>query len=374
MKTTTITNTTTINTDDDLIVSTSGNTVSVTKPAVIQPAPTPTPSPTPAPVQQFPLTQFAFGQPVQLPRPWRHVYSQLQAFNSDDSMMIVYNIDTGCYGLLKPGWQTVPSWTSNKQSPRWYKDDIVYIDRDTNSIKLLSGLQIYKHPNPLSESITYEEITGDIITCYDKTTRKLFDIHLVTGAKTDWPAFSSAMGTDVDWATNYHGTLCAMMRGTNKGLYHHTGTGWVRSTDHTRHGDLGQDTVGKYYLTEKWYAGAGTGDVSLWKDYLMPTIADGLVIANNGWARAEHISLCGPQDVALITAGNEYTNNPETKGKIYTVDLKTKTKRVICDHGSTDWGTYWNQPHATLSKSGKLAAFASNKSGQVCGYIVGCQP
>ncbi len=134
-----------------------------------------------------------------------------------------------------------------------------------------------------------------------------------------------------------------------------------RVYDGHQHGDLGVDADGthEFFMTFELYHPSGRLSIGRRDLPGTATASPPRYLQLLDWGNAAHISCRGPRGVCLITAGHDPADGWSAfEGEVFLQYADGAVLR-LAHHRSTECG-YWVQPRATLSRSGRYAAFASD--------------
>lgn len=335
-----------------------------------------------------------------------HTYSQLQAFSSDNSHVL----------LIEDDWYTVRRMsdlslvnldTSSWNAPRWHPtlpDTIVHFDTNGDTTVRLqftevsSGATTTRFTFPAAYDYvrvgpSHEEMSRDgrwvsgMLTRNDGETA-IFTLDLQTDTLASTFTISSLYNSgpcvpDPDWGiiepdwvgTSPLGNYLIIQwpaDGTSRcnGLETfdlNTGNFVGRPYDGHSHGDLAllDDGTTEVFVTFELYHPSGNLSIGYRE---LPGPATGVgsptYIQVMDW-HGEHISCQGPAGVCLVTT-NAYPDNGWTalEGEVFLQYLDGSVLR-LAHHRSSSCG-YWVQPRGSISKDGNHIIFASDWDGASC--------
>lgn len=133
-----------------------------------------------------------------------------------------------------------------------------------------------------------------------------------------------------------------------------------RVYDGHQHGDLGVRTDGsEFFMTFELYHPSGNLALGVRDLPGTDTVSEPEYLLVLDWGNGDHISCQGPRGVCLVTAGVWPDNGWSAfEGELFLLYLDGSVER-LAHHRSTSCG-YWVQPRATISRDGRLVAFASD--------------
>lgn len=277
----------------------------------------------------------------------RHIYSQLQPWNNDETkMIIIQSGGNGSYAVMTFPGGIIES--TGYSAPRWYKNAIVDVNHDgvtyMGQQHLVGGIKINE---------SYEDVSADgRLAVYDGA--YIHVISVETGIDLNMPISKLQRdGNVVNWVRAISGGYAVQYSDGGTWAYDNSGAVLWHVTNH-RHSDF--DSLGNYYFNEWYYQGS--------ENYFLQINEDGItpIYSLDVWGRVEHVSATGPE--VVVTAGTLYQDDI-LKGAIWLPE----SGEILGYHESSSSG-YWAQPQAAMSPSGRYVAFASDKSGNIQGYYI----
>jgi hypothetical protein len=328
-----------------------------------------------------------------------HIYSQLQAFSSDNAYVliseddyVVRRLDTLARSPLDLGNINAPHWQPAVSHTLVYydtnEDDTIrvrYGNADTGAIS--DQFTFPSNYARIRGNQSFDELSrdgrwmagmaamaggGQTIFSLDLASKKLGAQLSLSGlyagpcpkdpewgeVEPDWIGVSpSGAYLVVQWARD--GTRrCSGLETFDIS----TGAFVGRVYDGHQHGDLGTDAQGDFFMT---FESTSADDNNRPSQGLrrLPGPATGVAaptyLQTMDWGNQSHISCQGPDGVCLVTAGSDGSNGwGPFEGELF---LQYADGRVLrlAHHRSTSCG-YWVQPRASLSRDGRYAIFTSD--------------
>ena len=328
----------------------------------------------------------------------RHVYSQLQAFNNDSSLILMES--SAAYRVRNVNTlQTAYTFTEWPYAPRWNPlngQEIVYFAGGSpvliKKVNVLTG-QITSLNFPLGyqwepngRSISFEEIsrngqwmtlfvrntnTGKMVfLAYDLLTQQIaqeLDLANRCGGQPNpnWVAVSPVNGNVViQWNTNginscngveVYSRISGQYLGHLASHYDHSDSGIDQFGNEIY---VTPDVLGGHLLTVTAYPGSSNFIAGYDK-----------IILDPGVGRISHISCQGPAGICAVTGlDNNILQTEAFDNEIYLVStsgiasLGNNTGAAVnrlAHHRSTSCG-YFNEPQASISRDGSYLVFASD--------------
>lgn len=343
-----------------------------------------------------------------------HVYSQLQAFSSDNAYLLLGS-DNGFLVRRLSDFSIVEGLdASDWNCPRWHPAQphvIIHYDGNNTgmgdtlvrvqftNVDTLITTTVFTFPpeyNVVFVNQSWDEISRDgrwmagiVASLYENGDQKeqfifAFDIQ------------NNRLGAVVSLSSLYEGNGCPCQKdptygkllpdwigvsplgryivlqwsdGTTrcKGLETwdlRTGNFVGRVYDGHQHGDLGVDVDGttEYFITFEMEGGPVHGQPSIGKRVLPgnDTVAQPTHLMPINWGLGQHISCRGPNGTVLVTCGVDPFNNTwePFEDELFFVRTNGSVLRFV--HTRSSACGYWSQPHASISRDGRYVVFASD--------------
>ena len=331
------------------------------------------------------------------------VYSQLQAFSSDNVYLLLDGYDGFVVRRVDDLSPVTGLDTSGWNDPRWRPmQPHVMVHFDSNedtvlrlqltSVDALTTTTVYTFPTPYERirvPHSWDELSEDGrwlagMASQSDDTQVIFALDLqarALGAQLSIPAlYAGPCDPDPVWGEvepdwigvsplGRYMVVQWARDGTDRcsGLETfdlQTGAFVGRVYDGHQHGDLGVDTDGdtEFFMTFELAGPPPDNDRPAIGMRALPgnaTASPPVYLQILDWGSSEHISCRGPKGVCLVTAGSLASNgwNPfETELFLQYTDGSISR---LAHHRSSSCG-YWVQPRATISRDGRYVVFASD--------------
>lgn len=332
------------------------------------------------------IQEPAFGTRVRaMPQLMRHEYSQLQAWSPDERHMLLRDLADESMVVVEAQGEMAPVMRVRGSGARWLPDGrvmswlsgpprIIATDLDGQTEELMR----FSYPG-MNNGAGHEEVsrdgrfTGALVSNDGQGRQRVLLIDLkarravidrtvadVCGGAgyPDWVA-PSPMGRYLvlQWATDGQGPCRGME------VYSPSTGQRVRQIHgHHHHSSLGVSDDGREYLvTYENHHPANLNHPSLVRYMLDDGQRTDLRMIP--WGRMEHVSCLGPPGApCAVSAGYEFPQNQPLQGEIYLLGQAGGLRRLAY-HRSTGCGSYFAQPQASISRSGRHVAFASDWGG-----------
>lgn len=328
-----------------------------------------------------------------------HIYSQLQAFSSDNVFVLL--IEDDAYVVRRvSNLALMPVNLSNINAPRWHPTQahtIVHFDTNEDTVIRLQFTNVdtgnttteFTFPaqyQRIRGNQSFDEISedgrwisgmaslsngGQGIFALDMQNDTLASQMTLNGLYTsvcqpdpvwgqvepDWIGVSP-LGNYlvVQWARDGT-TRCSGM----ETFQIQTGAFAGRVTDSHQHGDLGilPDGQTEFFMTYEMGHPSGNMYTGYRELPGTSTVAAPVYLQPVGWDTGGHISCRGPNGVCLITSAYDPSNGwGPREGELFLQYTDGSVVR-LAHHRSTSCG-YWVQPRASISRDGCLMIFASD--------------
>ncbi len=329
-----------------------------------------------------------------------HIYSQLQAFSSDNVYLLLTDPDAYLVRRVSDLSSVAGLDTSTWNAPRWYAAQphtlVHYDSNDDTTLRVqLTSVDALTTSTVFTFPVEYERIIGNrsfdelsedgrwmagvatrndsawVIFALDLQNRQLGALlpipDLYSGPCAPDPMYGevppdwvgvSPLGRYlvVQWVSDGV-TRCSGLETFDL----QTGAFVGRVYDGHQHGDLGvlADGETEFFMTFELYHPSG----NLWLGTRTLPGAITATLPNYvrqlDWGNAEHISCRGPNSVCLVTAGSDPANGwTAFEAELF---LQYTDGRVLrlAHHRSSSCG-YWVQPRASFSRDGRYVVFASD--------------
>lgn len=332
-------------------------------------------------------------------------YSQLQAFSSDDTYVLLTGYEGYLVRRVSDLGQVAGLDTSSWNAARWYPPQahtLIHFDSNDDttirvqlaSVDALTTTTIYTFPAPYERIITNrssDELSEDgrwlagvanrddgqwVIFALDIQNRTLgaqlpiVDLYEPIGPCTRDPEYGIV---DPDWVGVSPLGRYLVMQWTRDGTDRcsgletfdlQTGAFIGRVYEGHQHGDLGVDSDGdtEFFMTFEMAAPPPNNDRPAIGMRVLPgnaTFSPPIYLQVLEWGIGEHISCRGPHGVCLVTAGSWADNgwNP-FEAELFLQYIDGSVSR-LAHHRSSSCG-YWVQPRASISRDGRYVVFASD--------------
>lgn len=326
-----------------------------------------------------------------------HIYSQLQAFSSDNRFVLL--IEGDWYTVRRVDNLSLVMRNANWNAPRWYPAQahtIIHYDTNADTVVRVqltnmdtkTTSTIFAFPRQYQRVMgnqSFDELSRDgrwmsgmvrrnddaaVIFAFDTMNRRLTAMlplpDLYGGAcrpdpqwgqvEPDWVGVSPlGRYLVVQWIRD--GTA----RCSGLETFNLEGGSFVgRVHDSHDHGDLGVDVDGttEFFMTGEYHP-SGNPAIGIRKLPGTATVSPKHYVRVVHWGDAEHISCQGPNGVCVITNGYATTNTwRPLEGEIMLLRTNGSVLR-LAHHRSSDCG-YWVQPRASISLDGRYVIFASD--------------
>ena len=353
-----------------------------------------------------------FGTTIRrLPDGFRHVYSQLQAFSDDDTLMLGLVVGQGYQVIRYPSMQVVPMAFNfaGTVAPRWLPNSHKIVttdynwstggaqltnvtirmwDCDAGTVQTLFTVPFVQcNSNVAEEQFSWD---GQFMSLYAQDAAGVWHaciVNLHTGqvmanipdsqfASLDWVGVSP-LGTFMLTDSNGTSPPAGMTHGYGMETYNITTGAFIRQVynrdDHLDHGlDAAGNEIALTTVLASQYNNNNPGIVT----YNLATAVRKQLRQVTWTASPQHMSLQGPPGVGIIDSGwgafdangnqtPRYTGLDPFEGEIYAIYGDGSARRLAhhrCNPRliSDPTTAYFCQVQATCSKSGRLVAFCSN--------------
>src|SRR3989344_3973219 len=323
------------------------------------------------------------------------IYSQLQAFSSDNKYLLyidnedyqVYDLENNRF-VMSLGEVNNPRWQPGLQHTIVAYDDnadsdlsVLYFNVDTGAITtpyVFPSNYVRISVNPSFDELSHDGKWMSGIAIRNDGEEVVFAVDLQNrrlGAQIPInQLYNSVCARDPTWGVIYPDWTAASplgrylvvqwpRDGTSRcsGLETfniETGAFVGRITDDGQHGDLGVMPNGneEFFMTFEVYHPSGELGIGY---RMLPgtnTVSQTNYINTVDW-NGEHISCQGPNGVCLVTTRNSGSLSP-FDNELFLQNINGSVLRLT-HHRSTACG-YWVQPRATISRDGSKVAFASD--------------
>ncbi len=343
---------------------------------------------------------------------FRHEYSQLQAFNSDATLVLLYTRGGDEQSVLNvTTLQKIYTLNFEGNSIRWNParfDELIHFDSNdigSGNVRVVlqktnirTGITTDIHTFPkeyqtVAASLSQEELSrdGKWITmflrrtdggadflAYDLVNQRLgavlkqsenFGGRCSGPANFNWVA-PSPLGNYLIIQWNQDGL------GNCNGVEVfdiQTGKYLGKIASHRQHSDLGLDEFGNEIYVTAYFGNnlfITTTKLPGSLTFLSPETSYHNIILSPGWYHMDHISCKGPKGICVIDAGfRDKPGDEAFSGEVYLVytsgsasdNLQNSAARVRrLAHTRSESCDYWDQPQATMSVNGNYVLFASN--------------
>lgn len=329
-----------------------------------------------------------------------HVYSQLQAFSSDNFYLLLIERDGYAVRRINDLSKVEGLDTSGWNAPRWHPTlahKIVHFDsnEDTTLRVQLTDIDTRTTSTLFTFPSRYERIFGN--QSFDDLSedgrwiagmarrndgeRIIFALDLEKGALgAELPLsflYSSQCPPDPQWGQvepDWVGIsplgryLVVQWKrdGTQRcsgleTLDLRTGAFIGRVYDGHQHGDMGVETDGatEFFMTFELYHPSGRASIGVRRFPGTASVSPPVYVQLIDWGNGEHISCRGPRGECLVTAGSDPANGWGPFEAELFLQRTDGTVLRLAHHRSTSCG-YWVQPRASISRDGRYVIFASD--------------
>jgi len=335
----------------------------------------------------------------------RHVYSQLQAFNKDNSLVLMDNSQNYLIREVE-SLKTIYAFDFLIYAPRWnplHKEEMIYFtdlateptEVELEKVNVVTGVKTkynfprntYRWVSP-GRAISYEEISRDgrwltlfvqkrsndrmVFVLFDLINNKIERELDLAGRCSDinpnWVAPSPLKGDIViQWNPDGEGACNGVeVYGRTTGLYQgHVGS-------HRGHSDQGIDELGNEIYVTYGFRNSLFITVTKFPGSASFKNSYDKIILDPGWGHFSHLSCQGPKGVCVVTADTN-TDAPVAGGEpldkeIYLVYTSGRAEegnnagakvRRLAHHRSSNCD-YYHEPQASISADGSYVIFASD--------------
>lgn len=378
--------------------------VGISDPAVVL-----TPAPLPLPPVGTPFVDPAFGTSLRRVSDasaggsfGTHIYSQLQAFSSDNAYLLL--IENDDYVVRRVGDLSLVTGldTAEWNVPRWHParaHTLVHFDSNADttvrlqfsSVDTLTTTTVFTLPAQyeyIRGNQSFDELSEDGRWLAGMVTRDdgesvLFALDIenrVLGAElTVTDLYAAPCQPDPEWGEvepDWVGVSplgrYLVVQWTRDGTARcsgletfdiQTGAFVGRVYDGHQHGDLGVDSDGatEFFMTFELFSPADPNRPALGVRLLpgTATASTPAYVQVLDWGNGEHISCRGPHGACLITAGTWDINGwTAFEGELFIQHTDGSVLR-LAHHRSSSCG-YWVQPRASISRDGRYVVFAAD--------------
>ncbi len=345
----------------------------------------------------------------------RHIYSQLQAFNSDSSLMMVYqgpngNADTVIKNVLTG--QNVRTLPSDINSPRWNPangDEVIFFDDNADTVLRIQKMNIrtgtrstvatlagYQRVSP---AVSFEELSrdgrwlalvadNDNFVAYNIAENR-FGARLTRGSGVLTGTGCSATDNSPNWVGVSPGGRYMDIQWNRDGsgacegvqvFDIETGAYAGHVADNRQHSDKGIDENGNDVYVSPYFGSSLLLAVTRYPGSINFADRYDKVILDTGWEHIDHISCQGPNGICVITGGG--TASEPFGDEAYLVytsgsaadngqNNNAKVRRLA--HIRSTTSDYFHQPQASMARNGSYVVFASdwgNANGGANDYLI----
>ena len=325
-----------------------------------------------------------------------HVYSQLQAFSSDNEYLLLAD-DNGYFVRRTSDLSRIEGIdTSSWNVPRWHPalaHTLLHFDTNEDSdvtlqyTDVVSGVttDVYTFPPQYRRvygNQSFDEPSHDgrwlagmvarsdgvsVVFTFDTENLRLGAVLPVPSISPPDPQWGLI---EPDWIGvsplgNYlviQWPRDGVSQGSGLECFEiQTGAFVGRVFDGHQHGDLGvlPDGVTEVFMTFEIYHPSGNLHLGMRALPGTATVSQPTYLRELGWDHGGHISGQGPDGTFLITTGSDPNNGwTALEGEVFLQHTDGSVLR-LAHHRSTEEG-YWVQPRASMSRDGRYVVFASD--------------